>query len=125
VVRALPGDEPEVLAVHRPRYDDWSLPKGKCDPGESDAACALREVLEETGYACSLAGELTQIDYVDQKGRPKTVVYFLMEPLTGEFAPNSEVDELRWCRLDDAEALLTYPHDAEIARAALEARPDL
>lgn len=122
VVRTLEGGESEVLTVHRPRYGDWSLPKGKCDPGESDAACALREVREETGYSCSLESELAQIEYPDQKGRPKTVVYFSMEPLKGEFTPNDEVDELRWCRLDEAVALLSYPHDAEIVRAALEAR---
>src|ERR687895_190115 len=81
-----------ILVVHRPRYDDWSLPKGKNDPGESDADCALREVREETGFSCRLGAELPSTSYRDNKGRPKTVRYWAMEPVSGEgtFTPNAE-----------------------------------
>ncbi len=107
-----------ILIVHRPRYDDWSLPKGKCQPGEAEPACALREVEEETGLRCTLGPRLTEIAYHDHKDRAKTVTYFLMEPLTGELRSNDEVDELRWATLAEAEELLTYARDVEIARLA-------
>src|SRR5206468_3522769 len=67
------GDHAEILLVHRPRYDDWSLPKGKALPGESDEACAIREVKEETGLACELVAELPSTTYRDASGRPKRV----------------------------------------------------
>ena len=69
----------EVLLVHRPRYDDWSFPKGHRDPDESDGACALREVLEETGLRCVLGVELETVRYSDPQGRPKQVRYFAMQ----------------------------------------------
>ena len=104
-----------IAVVHRPRYDDWSLPKGKLDPGESWEECALREVHEETGLRCALAGELSHTSYTDRKGRAKLVRYWRME-VTGEdpFTPDDEVDELRWLAPADAAALLSYPHDAEL-----------
>ena len=114
------GDgEPVIVVVHRPRYDDWSLPKGKCDPGETYADCALREVQEETGFACRLGAELPSTHYVDSKGRPKTVRYWAMEPLVGdgEFEPNAEVDEIRWLSKDDAVKLLSYAHDRPVVLA--------
>jgi 8-oxo-dGTP diphosphatase len=106
---------PEVALVHRPRYDDWSLPKGKRDPGETDEQCAVREVEEETGLRCTLGRELLPTKYVDRKGRPKIVRYWEMTP-TGSrpFAANDEIDELAWVSLDEAPDLLTYPHDAEV-----------
>ena len=120
-------DEPEVKAaggvvlrdgriavVHRPRYDDWSLPKGKLDEGESFEDAALREVWEETGLRCALAEELSPTFYNDRKGRSKIVRYWLMEVLEGEFEPNEEVDELRWLTPSEAVAQLTYPHDAAL-----------
>jgi 8-oxo-dGTP diphosphatase len=114
VQRVDPDGVARVLVVHRPRYDDWSLPKGKAEPGESDEDCALREVEEETGLRCRLGRELASTRYVDRKGRSKQVRYWVMEVVGGEFAANDEVDELRWLTLDEARALLTYAHDREL-----------
>jgi 8-oxo-dGTP pyrophosphatase MutT (NUDIX family) len=110
----------ELVVVHRPRYDDWSLPKGKLDPGESWEECALREVAEEVGLDCRLGEELPPVGYRDNKGRAKAVRYWLMEPVDGgaPFTPNDEVDEMRWVDAETAEALLSYPHDAELVRTA-------
>ena len=110
-------DEGRVVLVHRTRYDDWSLPKGKLDPGESFEEAALREVEEETGMRCRLLDELDPVEYRDNKGREKLVRYWLMavERDPG-FVPNDEVDELRWVPPAEAAALLTYPHDAELVR---------
>jgi 8-oxo-dGTP pyrophosphatase MutT (NUDIX family) len=109
----------QILVVHRPRYDDWSLPKGKVDPGESDADCALREVEEETGLACRLGAELPSTSYRDNKGRPKTVRYWAMEPVTadGGFTPNAEIDEIRWLPVAGAVKLLSYEHDRPVVQA--------
>ena len=116
-----PSDDgpPRIVVVHRPRYDDWSLPKGKCDEGESDAECALREVEEETGYACRLGGELPSTEYHDNKGRPKTVRYWAMEPIDGDgmFTPNAEIDEIRWLPIPDAVKLLSYDRDRPVVLA--------
>lgn len=106
-----------ILLVHRPRYDDWSLPKGKADPGETDTACALREVQEETGLRCSLGEELPGTSYQDRRGRPKTVRYFAMQPLGGSFTPHDEVDEVTWLPVDEASRLLSYEHDAAVLAA--------
>ena len=103
-----------IALVHRPKYDDWTLPKGKLDPGEDFEQAALREVEEETGLRCRLGRELPSSQYADGKGRPKLVRYWLMEPLSGEFTPNDEVDELRWAELDDARRLLSYERDREV-----------
>jgi 8-oxo-dGTP pyrophosphatase MutT (NUDIX family) len=100
----------EILLVHRPRYDDWSLPKGKAQNGESDEECALREVKEETGLECSLGLELPSVSY-RSKGRPKRVRYWLMLPLAGEFSPHDEIDEVAWLDLAAARARFTYEHD--------------
>jgi 8-oxo-dGTP diphosphatase len=101
----------EVLLVHRPQYDDWTFPKGKCKDGESDETCALREVHEETGFVCRLAGEAGTTEYVDSRGRPKRVRWWLMEPLQGDFTPTDEVDELRWAKPDEAATMLSYGRD--------------
>ena len=109
----------EVLLVHRPRYDDWTLPKGKLDPGEGFEDAALREVEEETGLRCRLVRELPPSEY-EAEGRPKLVRYWLMEvdADTG-FVPNDETDELRWLPGDEALRLLTYDRDREVLAAAL------
>jgi 8-oxo-dGTP diphosphatase len=114
VVRAAGGlvlRDGKVLLVHRPKYDDWSFPKGKCDAGEGDEACALREVEEETGLRCELLDELGETHYRDARGRPKTVRYWRMEALGGEFVPHGEVDEIRWETPDAAAGLLTWSRD--------------
>jgi 8-oxo-dGTP diphosphatase len=101
-----------VLVVHRPRYDDWSLPKGKLEDGETWEAAAVREVLEETGVECRLLRELDDDHYTDRKGRPKRVRWWLMEAVTaGVHEPDDEVDEVRWLPPAQAAALLSYAHD--------------
>lgn len=109
----------QVLIVHRPRYDDWTLPKGKLDPGESFEDGALREVWEETGLTCSLLDELPSTEYRDNKDRPKIVRYWLMEVEGGGFAPNDEVDEVRWVAADEAAAELTYDRDRGVLEGLL------
>jgi 8-oxo-dGTP diphosphatase len=108
------GEVPEVLLVHRPKYDDWTFPKGKAEPGESDEECALREVEEETGLRCALEGELGDTGYVDPKGRPKVVRWFAMRPLGGEFVPHEEIDEIRWLPVKAAADALSYDRDREL-----------
>jgi 8-oxo-dGTP diphosphatase len=106
-----------VLLVHRPRYDDWTFPKGKLDPGESFEDAALREVEEETGVRCTLGRELPATRY-EVNGRPKLVRYWLMAPETElDFAPNDETDDLRWVTPDEARGLLTYDRDRDVLAA--------
>lgn len=109
----------QVLVVHRPRYDDWTLPKGKLDAGESFEDAALREVEEETGLRCRLVRELPSTEYA-VGGRPKIVRYWLMEVEadTG-FVPNDETDALRWVPPAEALELLTYDRDRELLAAAV------
>lgn len=104
----------QVLVVHRPRYDDWSLPKGKLEPGESHPEAALREVEEETGLRCRLGEELPEVRYRDREDRAKRVRYWMMTPESGAFTPNSEVDEAQWVSVDEASEMLSYPHDVEL-----------
>lgn len=100
-----------ILLVHRPRYDDWTFPKGKAYDGEPDEACALREVLEETGFVCRLGPELLSTAYTDARGRSKVVRYWLMDILDGDFEPTDEVDEILWAEPSAASALLSYERD--------------
>jgi 8-oxo-dGTP diphosphatase len=112
--RADEGDV-EVLVVHRPRYDDWSLPKGKLQPGERFEDAALREVFEETGVRGLLGEPAATIRYTDRKGRPKEVRYWWMTvERTGPFVPDHEVDEVRWVPARDAVSLLTYDADRQL-----------
>ncbi|MFF0145631.1 8-oxo-dGTP diphosphatase [Amycolatopsis sulphurea] len=111
----------EVALVHRPRYDDWSLPKGKVDPGETLAATAVREIAEETGFHTVLGRQLAQIGYeVPAKGNgkllKKTVDYFSGKAISGAFRPGDEVDELRWLAPQEAERLLTRDTDVRVLR---------
>ena len=121
VLRRDDGGE-RVAVIHRPKYMDWSLPKGKLEPGEGFEEAALREVEEETGFSARLLEELPPISYLDRKGRTKLVRYWLMEPLEGEFTPHDEVDELRWLPLTEAHDLLTYDHDRELVADAMGRR---
>jgi len=101
----------EVLVIHRPKYDDWSFPKGKLDDGESWEDAAVREVEEETGLQCSLGPEVGSTSYVDSHGRPKVARYWLMRPEGGEFEPTDEVDEIAWLRPEEAAERLSYERD--------------
>ncbi|MET9225124.1 NUDIX hydrolase [Lentzea sp. NPDC003310] len=103
----------EVAVVHRQRYDDWSLPKGKLDQGETIPACAVREIEEETGFSCVLGRHLRQVSY-SVKDVPKTVDYYAAQAVSGSFVPNEEVDLLRWLPVDEASALLTYEPDRDV-----------
>ena len=106
--------EGRVAVVHRPRYDDWSLPKGKLDPGESFEEAALREVWEETGLRVSLGEELPSVEYTVRE-RPKVVRYWRMSVESDPgFEANDEVDELRWLARDEAMDLLSYAHDRSL-----------
>ncbi|HKT44991.1 MAG TPA: NUDIX hydrolase [Gaiellaceae bacterium] len=115
IVRAAGGvveRDGRVLLVHRPRYDDWTFPKGKADDGETDEDCALREVHEETGLRCELLDELPSTRHVDANGREKRVRWWSMRPAADDgFTPNDEVDVIRWLEPAEASALLTYPDD--------------
>lgn len=101
----------EVLVVHRPRREDWSLPKGKLQPSETHVACALREVREETGLRCALGDELPSTEYFDRKGRAKSVRYWAMQARGGQFRPNREVDRIEWSKIERVGDLLSYDHD--------------
>jgi 8-oxo-dGTP pyrophosphatase MutT (NUDIX family) len=114
-----------VAIVHRPRYDDWSFPKGKRDRGETDEDCARREVHEETGLQGELGAELPALHYVDNRGRDKTVRYWAMAVTDAPepFAANDEVDELRWVSLAEAAAVLSYPRDVTVLDAFARSLP--
>ena len=121
VTRRTAAGETEVLVVHRPRYDDWSLPKGKLEPGESFEDAAVREVEEETGIVCERGDELPPHRYIDRKGRDKVVRWWRMTPTaTSPFVANDEVDELRWVRGGEAATLLTYDADRKLVAEELQ-----
>ena len=115
--------ELEVLVIHRKARGDWSFPKGKVEPGESDEDCALREVEEETGLRCALGAELPAVSYRDRKDRPKRVRYWAMSVVRGSAQPLNEVDAVRWVAVAEAVKTLTYPRDREVLAAFAEARP--
>jgi 8-oxo-dGTP diphosphatase len=113
------GAGEHVLLVHRSKYDDWTFPKGKAERDETDEACALREVEEETTLRCRLTRPLPSTRYVDARGRPKVVRWWVMEPLgdPDAAAASNEVDEVRWLPPQDARALLTYRRDHDLLDA--------
>jgi 8-oxo-dGTP diphosphatase len=111
----------EVLLVHRSQYDDWTVPKGKVEEGETDEECAVREVEEEAGLRGRLLEELPSVRWRDRFDRPKVSRYWLMEALDPGAAarPQHEVDEVVWLPVDQAIARLSYPRDAEVLRPLL------
>ena len=119
--RAGPGGGTEVAVVHRPRYDDWSLPKGKIDPGEDAPRAASREVAEETGFSCVLSRYLAEVAYSvpsrDGGTVEKRVDYFTAAARDGAFQPNEEVDVLRWMSPASARERLSYRHDGRVLDA--------
>ena len=126
VVADLSKGKIRYLVVHRPNYDDWSFPKGKLDDGEKHRDAALREVKEETGLVCNVVAKLSPVTYTTPNGKPKRVKYWLMEPESGKFARNDEVDAVTGLKRTQAMGLLTYVHDqallAEAHMAAKEIR---
>ena len=114
------GRRNRIAVIHRPKYMDWSLPKGKLEKGETFEEAALREVREETGFTCTVTDELPPVTYLDRKARSKLVRYWLMEPGKGRFEPHDEVDELRWLTSREARKLLTYDHDRELVAVAMK-----
>ncbi|MBN2113119.1 MAG: polyphosphate kinase 1 [Acidimicrobiia bacterium] len=122
ITRRTGNGKPEILVVHRPRYDDWSFPKGKAGDGEGPQEAARREVLEETGYECTVGPEIATLDYPDRLGNRKMVRYWAMTVGAGEFAPNNEVDEVRWLPPEGALHLLTYDRDRALLRSYLTKR---
>ncbi|WP_431239519.1 NUDIX hydrolase [Mycolicibacterium aichiense] len=108
--------ELHVAVIHRPRYDDWSLPKGKVDPGENEPIAAVREIWEETGQRSQLGRRLIQTHYPIPQGT-KIVHYWTARALGGEFTPNAEVDLVEWLPVAEAAQRLTYPHDREVLKA--------
>ncbi len=109
-----------IAVVHRPHREDWSLPKGKLEPGEDDAAAAVREVLEETGCEAVIERDLGTVSYTVADGRPKTVRYFLMTAGDGGSDTAADVDVVRWLVPDGVEELLTYATDRDVLGRARE-----
>ena len=116
-----------VMLVHRPKYDDWTFPKGKLEQDESFEDAAMREVEEESGWRCELARPLQATRYADQNGRDKEVRWWEMWARErGPWKPNDEVDDVVWVPLSEVDTFLTYDADRELAaevRALIPSRP--
>jgi 8-oxo-dGTP diphosphatase len=112
----------EIALIHRPRYDDWSLPKGKIEEGESSLRCAFREVIEETGITPQFGRELGSVEYKEPAGL-KRVKYWAAKALTDEFLPNEEVDEIAWLNPEDTLARATHESDKTIIESFLAQEP--
>ena len=109
-----------IAVVHRPEHGDWSLPKGKLEPGEDDATAAVREVREETGRDAVIERDLGTVSYEVASGRPKTVRWYLMSASAGEIDTADDVDDVRWLAPDGVEELLTYATDRDVLARARE-----
>ncbi len=114
LARTREDGKPEYLIVHRPRYDDWSLPKGKLDKNESFLDGAVRETFEETGFAAKKPRLVGTVGYHTQNGNPKVVRWWLGQASKGTFTPNKEVDAVKWVRFKKGQRLLSYRNDREV-----------
>lgn len=114
VVVDISKSKTRYLLIHRPRYDDWTFPKGKLDRGEKHRDAALREVKEETGLVCEVLAKLSPVNYQTPNGNPKRVKYWLMSPVSGKFSRNDEVDAVTWVKRSQAMSLLTHMHDQAV-----------
>jgi 8-oxo-dGTP diphosphatase len=107
-----------VAVVHRPHRQDWTLPKGKLEPGEDDVGAALREVQEETGWRVEVEGDLGTVSYLHANGSPKTVRWYTMKPVDEAGPPEADVDEVRWLEPHEARELLSYDLDRTVLERA-------
>jgi 8-oxo-dGTP diphosphatase len=119
------GSDTDIALIYRTRHDDWSLPKGHIEPGESREQAALREIKEETGLDASILRPLGEAVYFFRKRSGdlvrKTVYHYLMEALSSELGkPNWEVTEVRWVPITEVQGLLSYEKDKEIVAKAIE-----
>ncbi len=111
----------EILLVQRPRYQDWSLPKGKLDRGETPLKAALREVREETGYQAKALNFAGAFGY-EVKGAPKVVLYWMMKPLKqGPILDPEEVSEMRWVAVRKALRMMTYELERDLVKRVFSA----
>jgi 8-oxo-dGTP diphosphatase len=123
VVYRRTGEGYDIVAVQRARHEDWSLPKGHIEAGESREQAALREVKEETGLDAQIVGELGEVVYFYRRREEglvrKSVYHYLMEALSDKLGnPNWEVSEVRWVPITEAHTLLSYENDRGIVRKA-------
>lgn len=123
VLYRMDGDAPRCAVVHRPRYDDWSLPKGKVDAGESLAVTAVREIAEETGFTAVLQSRIGTTAYPLKENTRKEVTYWSALARGGAFEANSEVDEIRWLSVEEAKRTVTYALDRKVLTRFAEAPP--